>query len=386
MKIVFVSNYYNHHQSTFSQELFKMTDGQYTFIQTEEMEADRKKLGWGLELPSYVKCSYESKEIYQECTRLVMEADVVITGGNPAAERLVQKRIKSGKLVFRYSERVYKNTRARKQMLLRGVKYHYCNFPYRNVYLLSASAYAAADYAKTGNFLKKAYRWGYFPQVKQYEDIRELLQKKVPGSILWVARLIDWKHPEACLEVAKRLKKEGYFFRLAMIGTGELAADLQQKICEEGLSDCVELLGAMKPEQVRAHMEKSSVFLFTSDFEEGWGAVLNEAMNSGCAVIASHAIGAAPYLVKDGENGLLYCNGDMEDLYCKVVDLLTNPERQRQLGEKAYYTMVSCWNPQEAARRLIKLAQSICSGDSKPEIFQEGPGSRAPILKNDWYA
>ena len=166
----------------------------------------------------------------------------------------------------------------------------------------------------------------------------------------------------------------------------DLQIDYNMAICEEGLSDCVELLGAMKPEQVRAHMEKSSVFLFTSDFEEGWGAVLNEAMNSGCAVIASHAIGAAPYLVKDGENGLLYRNGDMEDLYCKVVDLLTNPERQRQLGEKAYYTMVSCWNPQEAARRLIKLAQSICSGDSKPEIFQEGPGSRAPILKNDWYA
>ena len=386
MKIVFVSNYYNHHQSALSQELFTMTEGQYTFIQTEEMETDRKKLGWGLELPSYVKCSYEGKEIYRECARLVMEADVVITGGNPAAEHMVQRRIKSGKLVFRYSERVYRNAAALKQMLLRGMKYHYCNFPYRNVYLLGASAYAAADYAKTGNFLNKAYRWGYFPQVKQYEDIRELLQKKVPGSILWVARLIDCKHPEICLEVAKRLKKEGYRFRLSMIGTGELTEDIRQKICAEDLSDCVELLGAMTPDQVRAHMENASVFLFTSDFEEGWGAVLNEAMNSGCAVIASHAIGAAPYLVRNGENGLLYRNGDIEELYRKVTALLTDPEMQRQLGEKAYDTMVSCWNPQEAARRLMKLAECILSGDRKPEIFLEGPCSWAPVLKNDWYA
>ena len=37
------------------------------------------------------------------------------------------------------------------------------------------------------------------------------------------------------------------------------------------------MLGSMTPEQVREHMEESILFLFTSDFGEGWGAVLNEA-------------------------------------------------------------------------------------------------------------
>jgi hypothetical protein len=37
----------------------------------------------------------------------------------------------------------------------------------------------------------------------------------------------------------------------------------------------------MPPEEVRVHMEQSNIYLFTSDFGEGWGAVLNEAMNSG---------------------------------------------------------------------------------------------------------
>ena len=49
-------------------------------------------------------------------------------------------------------------------------------------------------------------------------------------------------------------------------------------------------------------MEKSEIFLFTSDKGEGWGAVLNESMNSACAVVASHAIGSVPFLLKDGEN------------------------------------------------------------------------------------
>ena len=47
MKIVFVSNYYNHHQSAVSMALDKLTNGQYTFIQTEPMSEERLKLGYG---------------------------------------------------------------------------------------------------------------------------------------------------------------------------------------------------------------------------------------------------------------------------------------------------------------------------------------------------
>ena len=79
-------------------------------------------------------------------------------------------------------------------------------------------------------------------------------------------------------------------------------------IREKKLEDCVHMLGAMSPDEVRKHMEQANIFLFTSDRNEGWGAVLNEAMNSGCAVVASHAIGSVPYLIKNGNNGYIYEN------------------------------------------------------------------------------
>ena len=82
------------------------------------------------------------------------------------------------------------------------------------------------------------------------------------------------------------------------------------------------MLGAMPPEEVRRHMEKADIYLFTSDFNEGWGAVLNESMNSGCAVVASHAIGSVPFLIKNGENGLIYENGNQLDLEKQVLRLL----------------------------------------------------------------
>lgn len=55
------------------------------------------------------------------------------------------------------------------------------------------------------------------------------------------------------------------------------------------------LTGYKKPEEVRERMEKADILLATSDRGEGWGAVMQRAMNSGCVVIADHMMGAVPF-------------------------------------------------------------------------------------------
>lgn len=373
MKIVFVSNYYNHHQAPLSEAFYKKTEGNYYFIQTMPMEEERKKMGWGENLPDFVIESYKDEQSYERALRLIEEADVVIAGSAP--EKMIRKRIRSGKLVFRYSERIYKNLKNRLTMPLRFVKYHFDNFPSKNVYLLCASAYAAGDYAKTRNFIGKTYKWGYFPAVKKYEDIDLLINRKQKASILWVARLIEWKHPDASIQVAERLKKDGYSFQLCLIGGGVLQDKIAQMIKEKDLEDVVHMLGVMKPEEVRRHMEQSQIFLFTSDQNEGWGAVLNEAMNSGCAVVASKAIGSVPFLIKDGVNGFRYENGNIEDLTNKVKFLLDHPEKSAELGKNAYSTMTEEWNADTAAERFIALASHILSGEKGISLYKLGPCS-----------
>lgn len=384
MKVVFLSNYYNHHQSALAEAMYRLTDGQYAFIQTEKMGEERRKLGWkDAVLPSYVHESYLSEESYAECLRLIDEADVVITGSAP--EKMLHHRIRAGKLVFRYSERIYKSRKKLWQIPLRALKYHGNDGLKGNVHLLCASAYAAADYGKSGNYRGKAYRWGYFPAVKTYDDLNSLLDQKKPASILWAGRMLDWKHPELVVNVARRLKEDGCSFEVNIIGNGALEETLKQQIQTYQLQDCVHMLGGMGPEQVRSHMEQSSIYLFTSDFNEGWGVVLNESMNSACAVVASHGIGSAPFLVRDGENGLLFESENENDLYNKVRFLLDNPEKQRQLGREAYKTVTAEWAAESAAERFIDLAQHILRGEDSKALYAAGPCSAAPRLPNDWY-
>lgn len=374
MKIVFLSNYYNHHQASFCNAMHARLNGSFTFIQTMEMESERVNMGWGEEdEPVFLKKIYRSDTEREECLSLIDDADVVLVGSAP--NELLQKRFKEGKMVVRYSERLLKEKNI-VRFVYWWIKAAVQNPKNANIYLLCSSAFTASDFAKFGKFVGKCYKWGYFPEVKRYDDIDLLIASKKKASILWVARFIDWKHPELPVMVAKRLKDEGYSFELNLIGNGALEEKIKQMVYEYDLSDSVKLLGAMKPSQVREHMESSQIFLFTSSRHEGWGAVLNESMNSGCGVVASDEIGAAPYLVDDGVNGLLYKDGDFEDLYAKVKSLLDDSQLSARLGKAAYDVMVDEWNAEAATDRLLNLLDDLQKKQTS-ERYSHGPCSKA---------
>lgn len=383
MKIIFISNYFTHHQSEVSASLAGHTDIEYRFIETEPMEEERKNMGWELSgYPSYVVDNSFFEANKALCQAWIDGADVVIIGSAPFD--LVNNRIKSGKLTFIYSERIYKKGYKAYKLPIHFFRFTKRGLRNKNVYLLCASAYTAADYSKTFTFLNKAYKWGYFPKVNRYDDIDRLIEGKHTASILWVARLIDWKHPEVAIEVAKRLKREGYDFELSLIGNGILEDDLKQKINDFGLTEYVHLLGSMTPEEVRQYMEQSEIFLFTSDRREGWGAVLNEAMNSACAVVASHAIGSVPFLIDDGKNGLVYKDGDVDDIYRKTKWLLDHSAERKEMGKCAYATVLNEWNAENAADRLISLSRALLSGENSPDLFDGGVCSKSDLLKDNW--
>ena len=146
-------------------------------------------------------------------------------------------------------------------------------------------------------------------------------------------------------------------------------------IQQYGLNNEVKLLGAMTPEEVREHMERSQVFLFTSDRNEGWGAVLNEAMNSGCAVAASEAIGAVPYMICSGRNGFAYQKNDTEQLYRLVKQLLQVQALAEEMGKEAYSTVINCWNGSVAAQRLYEFCKAKLKGMPLP-VYPDGPVSK----------
>lgn len=372
MKITLISNYLNHHQMPLCESFLGISGVEFTFIATMQVLEERIMLGYQTSFDhlSYYREAIEPKDI-AEAEQLCFDSDVLICGEAP--RHFITRRLRAHKLTFNYNERWFKRGFWRHPGDVYRAIRAFSRFNNPNYYQLCASAYTAYDSRRVFAFPSRKLRWGYFPAVKKH-NIFELMEKKQPASMLWVARFLDWKHPEKAVEVARRLKEEGYDFRLSMIGSGPMEEPIRTLIKQYGLEDCVCLLGSMPPEQVREHMERSRIFLFTSDFGEGWGAVLNESMNSGCAVVASHAIGSAPYLIHSGKNGLIYKNDDMEQLYQHVKRLLLDDALAQKLGTEAYKTMIECWNGSLAAQRLHEFAEAKLMGAALP-VYSDGPMS-----------
>ncbi|MGN0326601.1 MAG: glycosyltransferase family 4 protein [Lachnospiraceae bacterium] len=385
MKITFITNYLTHHQLPFAEEMYHRLGKEFCFIATDRMDEERIRMGWELDDRQYPYVLF-CDDAMQQCERLVMDSDIVICGGTH--ELYIRKRLAAGKITFRYFERLYKKGQWRAfspRGYLKNRREHTANKD-KPVYLLCAGAYVPSDFHLLGAYPEKMLKWGYFPMFRPYDTEQLMNCKSDVCRILWTGRMIHWKHAEDAVGAIERLLQKNpqrEDFHLTMVGEGECAPKVREMIehktiAGRKLSELITMQSFIKPQEVRSLMEQSSIYLMTSDYEEGWGAVVNEAMNSGCAVIASHSAGSVPYLIRHGENGLVYKSGHVKELAGQIEELLESPLKRKQLGEAAYHTIADTWNPAVAAERMLCFCEALLQGNYQPE--KEGPLSSAELI------
>lgn len=365
MKITMISNAMSHHQLPFCNAMAQMEDVAFHFIATKPLTDERKGMGYSdlNHTADYILRSYEDDNARKKAQNLAIESDFVIYGSAPYM--LIKDRLRKDKWTFLYSERVFKRRKAFffhfKLWLIYALRFGF--YAGKRVKILCASAYAAQDFCRFGFRQKQCYRWGYFP-LESKEDICSLLKKKQACTIIWVGRMIAWKHPEIALQLAYKLKKSDISFHLTMIGNGELLEAAKAQSKELGLHDSVSFTGALPTMDVRKEMARAEIMVTTSDQNEGWGAVINEAMSEGCAVCASREMGAAPFLIRDGENGFLYSSSDLETLYQRVKKLLEDAVLREHIARNAVQTIREEWNGANAARKLMELCRQLQAGNT----------------------
>ena len=380
MKIAFYTNFINHHQVHVADELYNAEGVEYTFVATEPMPDSFKKSGYpDYSTRPYLLNAFESIEKKQVALKLAMEADVVIIGSAP--EEYVSKRIQAGKLTFRYSERWFKS----RPWYLSGprawVNYYKNHIRYKNkpLYMLAASAYTANDVYAIGAYKNKVFKWGYFTMVESAKKVEAptLGASTLESTpLMWCARFLKWKHPELPVQLAKRLKEDGYTFTIDMFGSGVEFENTRELIKQLQVEDVVHLRGNLPNKEILQQMQSHEIFLFTSDQNEGWGAVLNEAMSSGCAVVSSNCIGSTPFLIDDGRNGLIFESKNIDSLYYQVKRLIDDSNLRNQLSREAVRTMQDVWSPKNAAKQLLNLIKALQNSDEQ-SIPLDGPCSRA---------
>lgn len=377
MKIVFVSNYMNHYQVTISDELYKLCDNQYYFIEVSEIPETRKNGGFATFDRPYILRMWKNNNDVNIAHKVCIEADVMICTSELYSLPFKKERLKLGKTTFEYSERLFKKgfiNLFSKTNLINHFFYHtlFRNKPF---YKLCAGAYVANDEYAMGAFKEKCFKFGYFPKVEQINIDNIINGKGSKIKILWCARFLKWKHPEMVVNLAHRLSQLPLKIEINMIGEGDLLQDVRKLAKKMKTEDVLHFIGNVTNEEVLNMMRSHHFFILTSDRQEGWGAVINEAMANGCCVVSSDAVGSVPYLIKDGLNGCLFRSGDNDSLYKCIKDLIDNKNIREQMTRMAYETITAVWSPECAARNLVTLFESMLSDT---ECFiTEGPCSKA---------
>lgn len=322
----------------------------------------------------------------EDIRNFVNEADVLV-----APESYVEKlkvEIEKGKLILLYGERIIKEGTLKAYDIRMIWKYWKRRKLYnkKNVYLLCNSAFLPYDMSRYGLFREKCLKWAYFSKLPEYrvEDCIESKSKNNhPIQLMWAGRLTKetgWKHPELALLLMRRLKDRKIDCNLSVIGTGDQKEELMQLCTAMNLDDRVTFAGNMSMADVSEYMKHVDIYLFTSDANEGWGVVLNEAMNAACCVIASDAAGATRFLVNHERNGLIFKSMDIDDLEQQTMKVIANANKRKEYAVAAQNTMSGLWSAKNAAQQLVNVCEEYLTTE-KMNYRKEGPCSLAETIK-----
>ncbi len=144
----------------------------------------------------------------------------------------------------------------------------------------------------------------------------------------YVGHLVAQKQPELLVEVLDGVLRAGARAHLVVAGDGDRRDAVERRVAERGLEASVSLLGHRDdPELVYGG---SDLVLITSS-DEGIPGVAIEAQMAGCPVV-SFPVGATGEVVVDGVTGAITARSEVSSMVDRVVELLGDPARLREMG------------------------------------------------------
>jgi colanic acid/amylovoran biosynthesis glycosyltransferase len=190
-----------------------------------------------------------------------------------------------------------------------------------------------------------------------------------PVRLLFCARFCEKKGLHFALEAVARARREHPALRFHIVGDGPQRAEVEADIERLGLRDCVALLGMLPHARLIDELDAADVLLQPSvtaqdgDTEGGAPTTLLEAQACGLPVLATrHA--DIPFVVADGESGLLAAERDVEGLTAHLLHLLKAPERWAQLGAAGRERVERFHDAERALARLEDLYFELAAADT----------------------
>lgn len=203
--------------------------------------------------------------------------------------------------------------------------------------------------------------WGDLPNLEvipnaamhgsdRYSDVRN-------KRVIAVGRLDYQKGFDRLIRAWTIIKKNADFsdWKLDIFGQGEWQEMLQQMINERNLQDSLHI--NCPTNDIVDEYIQSSLIVMTSNYE-GFGMVLVEAMACGVPAVAFDCKCGPKDIVKNGENGYLVTNGDIDGL-AEAMMILMRDEKKRIMFSMNARQVVSTYSEENVMKQWITLFESL---------------------------
>ncbi len=183
-------------------------------------------------------------------------------------------------------------------------------------------------------------------------------QNGTPLRLLSIGRLTYYKGHGHLLEALQGNPNAV----LVIIGEGDFAQILHQKVLDLGLENQVKLMGFVAEPEKQAMLATSDVFCLPSlERTEAFGLVLLEAMRYGRPIMASHLTGTAiPWVVQSEETGYLLPAGEVSAWHDCIRQLCTDRRPLMAMIPKARARFSRYFAIQAAANQIHQVYQTVC--------------------------
>jgi glycosyltransferase involved in cell wall biosynthesis len=381
MRVLLVFNLPSHHILPLARCLAKLV-GEDSFRYggiyqqrelTESHIRERRRLGWNDDSTEpWILRAYQNEADREEFERWWDEADVVLCGER-RYDRM-KDRLDKGKLTFHYTERWWKPPYGMARLL--HPRFALMTLRFRQLerspyfHYQAMGGYAADDMRRIASFEGRMWKWGYFTATP---DPLPPCERKEPAlRVLWAGRMDRLKGLDTLIRAFPLLLAERQDACLTLIGYGPELDRLQQLARKLLPVNSYCFLPPIPAVAVLESMRHHHIYVFPSTGWDGWGAVVNEAMGEGCAVIASREAGAPKAMIRHGENGLLFKPGDWKSLGENLCRLGRDESLRLRLAQEGQRTIAQCWSPAIAAERFVSVCDSLLSKRPIP-TFNDGP-------------
>jgi len=196
-------------------------------------------------------------------------------------------------------------------------------------------------------------------------DIPSVLPTPLPFEtprLLCLGRLAVQKGFDVALTALASIIDRFPRVRLIMAGDGPERAKLEQQIADLGLTDKVELVGWVAPDEVPTLINTATVVLMPSRWEGLPSVALQTAMMA--RPIVATQVGGLPEVVVHQETGLLVNPDDSAGLAEAIAFLLEHPQAAAQMGEaarsrvKEVFSWERCVDQYDALYRQLIMQKS----------------------------